>query len=66
MAIVLRNVGKDGFTQERFFDLVLVEDTSELTLKNKISNVLSHHGLDIQNIRRQGYDGGSNMRDEWK
>jgi DUF1365 family protein len=53
MAIVLRNVGKDGFTQERFFDFDLVEDTSALTLKNKISNVLSHHGLDIQNIRGQ-------------
>jgi len=66
MAIVLRFVDKYGFIQERFFDLVHVKDTSALTLKNKISDVLSHHGLDIQNIRGQGYDGASNMRGEWK
>jgi hypothetical protein len=66
MVIVLRFIDKDGFIQEHFFDLVHVEDTSTLILKNKISNVLSHHGLDIQNIRGQGYDGASNMRGEWK
>jgi hypothetical protein len=37
-----------------------------LTVKNKISNVLSHHGLDIQNICGQENDGASNMRGEWK
>jgi len=37
-----------------------------LTFKNKIANVLSQNGLDIQNIRGQGYDGASNMRGEWK
>jgi hypothetical protein len=66
MAIVLRFVDKYGFIQERFFDLVHVKDTSALTLKNKISDVLSYHRLDIQNIRGQGYDGASNMRGEWK
>lgn len=66
MAIVLRFVDKYGFIQERFFDLVHVKDTLALTLKNKIFDVLSHHGLDIQNIRGQGYDGASNMRGEWK
>lgn len=66
MAIVLRFVDKYGFIQECFFDLVYVKDTSAFTLKNKISDVLSHHGLDIQNIHGQGYDGASNMRGEWK
>jgi hypothetical protein len=66
MAIVLRFVDKDGFIQERFFDIVHVKDTSALTLKNEISDVLSRHCLDIQNIRGQGYDGASNMRGEWK
>jgi hypothetical protein len=47
-----------------FFDIVHVKDTSASTLKNKISVVLSQHRLDIQNIRGQGYDGTSNMRDE--
>ncbi|XP_025703550.1 uncharacterized protein [Arachis hypogaea] len=31
----------------------------------KISSVLSRHNLDVQNLRRQGYDGASNMRGEW-
>ncbi|XP_059434146.1 uncharacterized protein LOC132167252 [Corylus avellana] len=66
MAIVLRFVDKDGFIQERFFDLVHVKDTSALTLKNEISDVLSRYRLDIQNICGQGYDGASEMRDEWK
>jgi hypothetical protein len=48
---------KEVDRQERFFDLVHVKDTSVLTLKNKISNVLSYHRLDIQNIHGQGYDG---------
>jgi len=66
MAIVLRFVDKYGFIQERFFDIVYVKDTSALTFKNKIANVLSQNGLDIQNICGQGYDGASNMRGEWK
>jgi hypothetical protein len=66
MAIVLRFVDKDGFIQERFFDIVQVKDTSALTLKDKISDVLSQNCLDIQSIRGQGYDGASNMRGEWK
>ncbi|XP_059456615.1 uncharacterized protein LOC132186648 [Corylus avellana] len=66
MAIVLRFVDKDGFIQERFFDIVHVKDTSALTLKNGIFDVLSRHCLDIQNICGQGYDGASNMRGEWK
>jgi hypothetical protein len=36
MAIVLRFIDKDGFIQERFFDLVNVKDTLALTLKNGI------------------------------
>jgi hypothetical protein len=64
MAIVLRFVDKDGFIQEHFFDLVHVKNTSALTLKNGIYDVLSRYGLNIQNIRGQGYDGASNMRGE--
>ncbi|XP_061368974.1 uncharacterized protein LOC133311864 [Gastrolobium bilobum] len=65
MAFVLRFVDKDGFIKERFFYLYHVQDTSSMTLKNAISEILSHHCLDIQNIRGQGYDGASNMRGEW-
>ncbi|KAL0004205.1 hypothetical protein SO802_011766 [Lithocarpus litseifolius] len=65
MAIVIRFVDKDGFVRERFFGVVHVPDTTALTLKNEIYSILSHHSLDIQDIRGQGYDGASNMRGEW-
>ncbi|XP_062161851.1 uncharacterized protein LOC133868851 [Alnus glutinosa] len=65
MAIILRFVDKDGFIRERFFHIVHVKDTTALTLKKKICDVLSCNDLKIQNIRGQGYDGGSNMRGEW-
>jgi len=42
-------------------DIVHVKDATASTLKKKISFVLSHHNLDVQNIRGQGYDGASNM-----
>jgi hypothetical protein len=50
MTIVFRFFDKDGFIQKRFFDLIHVKDTSTLTLKNEISDVLSRYGLSIQNI----------------
>ncbi|KAI3445300.1 hypothetical protein Pfo_001965 [Paulownia fortunei] len=65
MAIVLRFVDKEGFIQERFFDVVHVEDTKASTLKREISSVFSRNNLIIQNIRGQGYDGASTMRGEW-
>ncbi|ESR55520.1 hypothetical protein CICLE_v10024402mg, partial [Citrus x clementina] len=62
MAIVLRFVDNNGFLQERFFFcLVHVSNTSAATLKDGIYYVLSHHNLNIQNIRGQGYDSASNM-----
>lgn len=42
-----------------------VKDIVTSTLKNDISNILSHHNLNIQNIRDQGYDSANNMRGEW-
>ncbi|KAI8533307.1 hypothetical protein RHMOL_Rhmol11G0287100 [Rhododendron molle] len=65
MAIVLRFVDKCGFVRERFFGVVHVPNTTSLTLKNETYSILSHHSLNIQNIRGQGYDGASNMRGGW-
>ncbi|PIA50910.1 hypothetical protein AQUCO_01100017v1 [Aquilegia coerulea] len=65
MAIVLRFVDIGGFVRERFFGIVGVRDTKALTLKNEISDVLSHYNLHIENMQRQGYDGASNMRGTW-
>jgi len=55
IAIILRFVDKDGFIRERFFHIVHVKDTTALTLKKKICDVLSCNDLKIQNIRGQGY-----------
>ena len=65
MIIFIRFVDKDGFVRERFFEVVHVLDTSALTLKDEIYSILSHHSLDIQDIRGQGYDSASNMQGEW-
>uniref|UniRef100_A0A2N9HSU8 DUF4371 domain-containing protein n=1 Tax=Fagus sylvatica TaxID=28930 RepID=A0A2N9HSU8_FAGSY len=62
MAVVLRFVNRDGFVQERFFDVVGVDETSAKTLKKGICNVLTRHNLQVENMRGQGYDGASNMR----
>ncbi|KAL9686344.1 hypothetical protein QQ045_023800 [Rhodiola kirilowii] len=63
MAIILRFVDEDGFLQERYFEIVSVEDTTSANLKKHICEVLSTNKLQVQNIRGQGYDGASNMRD---
>ncbi|XP_058742087.1 uncharacterized protein LOC131614532 [Vicia villosa] len=65
MALVLRFVDKVGLIQERFFDVAHVKDTTSLTLKEAICDILSRHNLDVSNIRGQGYDGASNMIGEW-
>ncbi|XP_057723537.1 uncharacterized protein LOC130939451 [Arachis stenosperma] len=66
MALVVRFVDKHGFVKERLIDVVHVKDTTSATLKQEIYSALSHHNLNIQNVRGQGYDGASNMRGEWK
>ncbi|PNX62059.1 zinc finger MYM-type protein, partial [Trifolium pratense] len=40
-------------------------DIVAITLKNAVCDVLSRHGLDVLDIRGQGYDGARNMRGEW-
>jgi hypothetical protein len=57
MKIVLQFVNKEGLTKERFLDLIHVNDTTALTLKESICAVLSANGLSMQNMRGQGYDG---------
>ena len=65
MAIVLRFVDVAGFLRERFFAIVHVTDTTALTLKKEISDVLDRNNLQISNMRGQGYDGASNMSGAW-
>ena len=50
MTVVFRYVDAKGFVKERFFGLIHVVDTANLTLKKLIYSLLSQHCLDIQNI----------------
>ncbi|KAL8091036.1 hypothetical protein AgCh_040218 [Apium graveolens] len=61
MTIILRFVDVHGIIRERFSDIVNVADTTSLTLKKEISDVLTINNLSIHNMRGQGYDGASNM-----
>jgi hypothetical protein len=56
MTFVIRFIGRNRFIREYFLNMVHIKDTIALTLKEQISSVLSHHNLDIQNIRGQWYD----------
>lgn len=64
MAVVIRYVNKKGLVMERFLGIKHVVDTTALSLKAGIENLLSRHGLSLTKIRGQGYDGASNMRGE--
>ncbi|KAH0634798.1 hypothetical protein KY284_037584 [Solanum tuberosum] len=64
MAIVLRYVDRMGFVVERLIDIVHVQDTSVLSLKGAIVNVLAQHSLSLSYVRGQCYDGASNMQGE--
>ncbi|XP_057479163.1 uncharacterized protein LOC130766510 [Actinidia eriantha] len=54
MAIVLRFVDVHDFLRERFFEIVHITDTTALTLKKEISDVLARYNLNIENMRGQG------------
>ncbi|XP_049414568.1 uncharacterized protein LOC125877264 [Solanum stenotomum] len=62
MAVVLRYVDRRGFVMERLLDIVHVKNTSALSLKEAIVNLLSQHSLSLSYVRGQCYDGASNMQ----
>ena len=47
---------------EHFVEFVKVDDTTEKCLFDEIINVINILELDINDIREQGYDNGSNMK----
>ncbi|CAN1254765.1 Zinc finger MYM-type protein 1 [Linum perenne] len=64
MAMVLHYVDKTGSVVERFLGISHVANTKALTLRNEIESMILKHGLSFSKIRRQGYDGASNMKGE--
>ncbi|XP_022002210.1 zinc finger MYM-type protein 1-like [Helianthus annuus] len=65
MAVVIRFVDKVGIVKERFIGLVHVKETSAITLKTAIDDILARYGLSLKRISGQGYDGASNMSGEF-
>ncbi|XP_055824661.1 uncharacterized protein LOC129893194 [Solanum dulcamara] len=64
MAIVFRYIDRKGFVMERLIDIVHVQDTSALSLKEAIVNLLAQHSLSPSSVRGQCYDGARNMQGE--
>ena len=50
---------------KRFIGLEHVATTTSISLKEAIDGLFSRHGLSISRLRRQGYDGASNMQGEF-
>ncbi|XP_074293219.1 uncharacterized protein LOC141620183 [Silene latifolia] len=62
MSLCLRYVDKRGAVVERFLGIVHVGNTTSLTLKAAIQQLLLVNSLTLSSVRGQGYDGPSNMR----
>src|SRR5688572_23216222 len=66
LALCLHFVDKLGRPCEHFLGVVHVDNTTSLSLKKAIEDLLVINGLTMTQIRGQGYDGASNMKGEVK
>jgi len=61
MGVGIRYTDKKGVTKEVFIGVVCVPNTKAKTLLEKLVGFCEKFGLDMRNLRGQGYDGASNM-----
>jgi hypothetical protein len=66
LGVCLRYADKLGRVCERFLELIHVAGTTSLSLKSAIQSILICYHLILIQIRRQGYDGASNVKGEIK
>lgn len=66
LSIILRFVDKTASIREEFLTFVACEDITGETLANNIMQKLQDWGLDINDLRGQGYDGASNMSGKFR
>jgi hypothetical protein len=62
LVVCLRYVDKLERPCENFLGVVHVRDTTSLSLREAIQDLLVGHQLTLTQIRGQGYDGANNMR----
>lgn len=62
VSIYIRDVDQNFAPHEVFLGFYKTDTTDELTLTNIIKDILNSHGLDINYMRGQCYDGAAAMR----
>ncbi|XP_050906241.1 uncharacterized protein LOC127119919 isoform X2 [Lathyrus oleraceus] len=65
MVVALRYVDKKGSVVEHFLGIVNVKDITALSFKMHIDELFGKHGLSISKIRGYGYNGASNLQEEF-
>lgn len=61
LGLAIRYVHADGSIKERLLEYVRLSAMTGAVIAESIKNCLERHGLDVEAIRAQTYDGASNM-----